>query len=516
MTDERRRELIKLLSVNYAAIAIGRSILPAFASSTTAVEPASPNLKPQLHVDGGTQTVTERIADFIINAKFENLPTNVILKAKEQIIYHFGVAFSGSFTDEAGVMRSVVQKMGQPRGATVIGAHLRLFPSDAAFANCALMRATWRDDVLWPAGIHAGLMTLPAALAFGEVQHVSGRELLLAVVLGYEVLGKLGRAANSWATALPRRPTMIYGPFGVITTAGRLLKLDQLHMANALGYAANLGMGVPEGGQMDHYYGLISRNATFATQLAAAGGEPYAKNTIEGRTGLYRSFFGEVPGTLQELVGMLGSNWEILGAAQKRFPGTSQNTVAIELFLNTLVKEQALTAEQLAKLDVFVSWPEESFERKDELTFIGPFKDWRDAYSSLPYGLALAIVDGKINADRFLNDSRLNDPIVAAVMRRIHVIFEAGHGQVRYCRLEMTTTDGRHLERDSEHSKISEGFTYAFPQTAWADWLQADGKRLLPLDRLQQLEHLIGDLENLDDVSKLMALVLPAAAHRSA
>jgi 2-methylcitrate dehydratase PrpD len=501
MTDDRRREFIKLLSVNYAAIAIGRSILPAFASSPTVAAPASPNVKPLLHVDGGTQTVTERIADFIINAKFENLPTNVILKAKEQIIYHFGVAFSGSFTDEAGVMRGVVQKMGQPRGATVIGANLRLFPSDAAFANCALMRATWRDDVLWPAGIHAGLMTLPAALAFGEVQHVSGRELLLAVVLGYEVLGKLGRAANPWATALPRRPTMIYGPFGVITTAGRVLKLDQLHMANALGYAANLGMGVPEGGQMDHYYGLISRNATFATQLAAAGGGPYSKTTIEGRTGLYQSFFGKVPGTLQELVGMLGSDWEIQGAAQKRFPGTSQNTVAIELFLNALVKEQALTADQLAKLDVFVSWPEESFERKNELTFIG---------------LALAIVDGEINADRFQNDSKLNDPIVAAVMRRIHVIFEAGHGQVRYCRLEMTTTDGRHLERDSEHSKISEGFTYAFPQTAWADWLQADGKRLLPLDRLQQLEYLIGDLENLDDVSKLMALVVPADAHRSA
>jgi len=504
----RRRTLLKLLGVNLGAVAInardgGRTWASIFHPAS-----AFSALGAQAGAAGSTKTFSEEIADFIVSAKFSDLPADVIKKAKEQIVYHFGIAFSGTFSAEAAKMRDVLRQMGQPSGGTtVIGERVRLFPLDAAFANCTLMRATWQDDVVWPAGIHAGLMTLPTALAIGEAKRIAGREMLLAIVLGYEVLGKLGRAADSWAAPLPRRPTMIYGPYGPITVAARLLKLDQQHMANALGYAANLGMGVPAG-PMEYFYGLMSRNATFAAQLAEAGGAPYGRYTIEGETGVYRSFFGAVPATLPELIASLGSDWEIRNAAQKRYPGTGQNTVATELFLK-LVKQNKLTVSQVVKIDAFASRPEDSEERRKELTLRGPFQNWTEAYSSLPYALALVLVDGEVSPERFRDGPNLNDAIVAGVMEKIHVIFEEGHGSVRYSRLAVYTTDGRKLVTDSEHSDISGNFTFPFPPSMWGAWLQADGKRLLPLTQLQQLEHLIGDLENVDDVSKLMALVAP-------
>lgn len=172
------------------------------------------------------------------------------------------------------------------------------------------------------------------------------------------------------------------------------------------------------------------------------------------------------------------------------------------MFLD-LVREQRLTPNSVTKIDVFVSFPEESEDRKEELTFRGPFSSWTDAYSSLPYALALGLVDGKVASERFRDDN-LDDPVVAKVMHKITTVFEEGHGEVRYCRL-----DARKLVRDSEHSRISENFTLAFPHSVWADWLQADGKRLLSLEQLQRLEHLINDLENVDDVSKLMAFEIP-------
>ena len=404
-------------------------------------------------------------------------------------------------------MNQVLDSMTRTHGMTVIGSRMRLLPSDAAFANCNLMRATWRDDVVWPAGIHAGLMTLPAAFAIGELKHASGQDVLLAIVLGYEVLGKLGRALDSWTVPSPRRPTMVFGAFGPITVAGHLLKLNSTKMANALGYAANLGMGVPEGGQMEHFYGLLCRNATFAAQLAELGGEPYTQNTIEGDTGLYRSFFGELPNAVEGLIAGLGSGWEILGAAQKRYPGTSQNTVATELFLQ-LVHEKQLTPTSVTQIDVFLSFPEQSEERKKELTFRGPFDSWTDAYSSLPYALALALVNGEVASERY-REGNLNDTATAETMRKITTNFEEGHGQARYCRLEVHTVDGRKLVRDSTHSEISETFTFPFPRTVWGDWLRSDGRRVLPEQQLQCLEDLIGDLENVRDISELMACVVP-------
>ena len=307
MSPVNRRTFLEVVGVNAGMLGLSSKTL--LAASPTDPQPVRPDLS-----NTKTKTMTERIADFIVEANFANIPPQVIQKAKEQVVYHFGIAFSGWSTKESQEMREVLRPYGQPRGATVIAERLRLLPSDAAFANCTLMRSTWRDDVVWPAGIHAGLMTLPTAFAIGELKRVSGREMLAAIVLGYEVLGKLGRAANSWAAPLPRRPTIIFGSFGPVTVAGRLLGLNSKSMANALGYATNLGMGVPEGGQMEHFYGLMSRNATFAAQLAELGGAPYSKSTIEGDTGLYRSFFGELPNTLNTLISNLGSGWEILGA----------------------------------------------------------------------------------------------------------------------------------------------------------------------------------------------------------
>lgn len=509
MTPVRRRTVLKLLGVNLGAVAIrGPLMLSPAAAACQPVPSAAPTgAASQTGATTSKKTVSDQIAGFIVGARFKDLPAAVIRKAKQQIVYHFGLAFSGWATAEAGKMREVLRQIGPPKGgATVIAERIRLSASDAAFANCTLMRANWRDDVVWPAGIHAGLMTLPTALALGEVKHASGQEMLLALVLGYEILGKLGTPVDSWAAPLPRRPTMIFGGYGPITVGGRLLKLDRQRMANALGYAANLGMGVPEGGQTDHFYGLISRNATFAAQLAEVGGAPYSKTTIEGATGLYRSYFGAVPVELQKLIGSLGSDWEILRAAQKRYPGTSQNTVASELFLD-LVKEQKLTPEQILKLDAFVSYAEDSVERKNELTFRGPFRNWMDAYSSLPYVFAIVLIDGKADPARFRDDGNLNDKTIAGVMQKINITFEAGHGAVRYCRLEAYTADGRKLVRDSGHSRISDNFTFPFPPSEWADWLQKDGRQLLPLEQLRRLEHLISDLENLDDVSKLMASV---------
>jgi aconitate decarboxylase len=446
-------------------------------------------------------TICQRLADFVARVRYEDLPREVVVKAKAQIVFLIARAFEGAGSPEAQQVRQVLAGCARPDGVHVIADSLRLDASDAALFNCALMRgAGGRDDVLWPAGVHAGSVTLPTALTLAEAKHASGKALIVSLVVGYEILGKLGTAADSWATRLPRRPTNVYGPFGSITAAGYLLRLDRIRLANAFGYAANLGIGIPEGGMMDNYYGLINRNGVLAARLAGAGGMPYTLDTIEGSTGLYRSFFGQVPSGLGRAMDALGKDWEVMTAEIKRYPGTGQNAPAIYLLL-LLANNERLTPQYVAAIEVVQPHATDSEPRRREVAFQGPFVRAVQAYSSLPYALAVALIDGHVALKRFPDAddmTLLNDPQVARLMKKITLRFEAGHASPRYCRLEVRLTDGRVLRRAVEQSVIK------FPREEWGPALQEFGGRLLPQAQLQKAEAMLLDLEKLTDVSELM------------
>jgi 2-methylcitrate dehydratase PrpD len=356
------------------------------------------------------------------------------------------------------------------------------------------MRTLWRDDVLFPSGIHPGIVTLPAALAIGEVKQASGRDLLTSIVLGYEVLGKLGTVAYGWGAPMPRRPTMIFGGYGPVTVAGRLLQLDRERMSNALGYAAHLGLGVPEGGQTDHFYSFFSANGVLACQLAAAGGKPYSKTTLEGELGLFKSYFGKTPVSLGSEIERMGKDWEILRAEYKRHHGTGANTVAIELLLSML-KTHRISHSRIVKVNVFLAAEREG---RKENSFRGPFVDPGAAYSSLPYALAVVMLYGKVVPAHYTSEA-IRNPALLDIVSRIEPVFEKGHKNRRYCRLEIMTDDRRKLVGTSE------GFMFPFPASMWKSWLIENGTGVLPLHKLELLSSLLADLQDLKSVSTLMS-----------
>jgi 2-methylcitrate dehydratase PrpD len=489
MTEVDRRTVLKGLGMQAGLLALGAHIRTSVAIATDATAPRA-----------AREPMSRKLARFVVESRYDDLPAAVVQKAKEQLVYHFGLAFAGRDADETIVARTVVARQAFKGGASLIGESFSLPVSDAAFFNTTLMRAVWRDDVTWPSGIHAGILTIPPALAVAETRHLSGREMLLAIVLGYEVTCKLARAADSWAAAQPRRPSMVYGGYAPITVAGRLMGLDESRLSNGYGYAANAAMGVPEGGQMQHYYGLLSRNATFAAELAEAGGAPYSPYTVEGDAGLYRSFFGEVPASLPGLVSRLGTDWEILTAAQKRFPGTGQNTVATEV-LKGLLHEEGLAPEAIARIDVTTAFADDSPERKRELASHGPFKTWVDAWSSLPYALSVVLMAGDLDPARYA--ANLENPGVLAAMELVHLHTERGHFAPRWAKVKVTLHDGRSVARDSNN------VVYPFPRDAWRQWLDRDGSRFLSQTQLTTLEQMIAGLEDVRDVSELVASVVP-------
>ncbi|MGH8187627.1 MAG: MmgE/PrpD family protein, partial [Steroidobacteraceae bacterium] len=116
-------------------------------------------------------TLSGRMAQYIDTATFEKIEPAVVQKAKEVILYHLALAIRCRRDElSAGAQAVKVARRLSPQGgsATLIGYRDRALPIDAAFANATQMRAHGLDDVVFPAGIHAGLVTIPIALALAE------------------------------------------------------------------------------------------------------------------------------------------------------------------------------------------------------------------------------------------------------------------------------------------------------------------------------------------------------------
>ncbi|HXF36943.1 MAG TPA: MmgE/PrpD family protein [Actinomycetota bacterium] len=432
----------------------------------------------------GEPPLRDRIATYVRSLALEEIPPAVRERAKAHLAYHIALGLRGSSSEEADRAAAMARDWCQGAPASsVIGGDMRLGPPEAAFVNAARIRATGLDDVLLPSGVHAGVVVVPAALALAEALARPGRELLASIVIGYDVIGKLGDTVWAWAADAPRRPTIAFGPFGPAAAAARLLGLDARRTAEAIGYAANLAMGLAEGGLPDQYYGLVARNGMLAAHLAARGGTT-APTALEGDLGFFRTFFGGIPAGLEASVGSLGHRFEIENATAKRYPGTALNIVPIELMLDA-VRRYGLSAERVRSVTVFLPAQRSNFR---EGHAPGPFPSRSRAASSVIFQLAIALLDGRIEHRRYAD---VGDPDVLDTAGKIRVELEPGHG-VTYARLELEMEDG------GRHTLEGEGIV--LPPTDWPGMLRREGRRLPEVERLIEM---IRRLEALPDAALL-------------
>ena len=434
-----------------------------------------------------------RIADYICDVRFEDLSSAVVAKCKEHLIYHVGLAFSGALTANGEQGVEIARTLSGGRGdTTIIGHGLKVPMLESAFANSMFIRALGYDDVLFPSATHAGLLTYPVAMAVGEQQHRSGKEFMLAVVTGYEVLGKLVTEQDECRA--PRRPSMPFGPFASATVAARLMQLEPAQAANAIGYAADTAMGLKAGHEQQptHVYGWIARNAITAAIVAQAGGET-SPTILEEKYGYFNTMIGEMP-NLDAVVERLGQDPEILRATQKRYPGTAMNIVPIEL-VREMIAEHRLNASNVASVALELPEWRKTFETS---TATGPYGSRTQAESSVPFQIAIMLLDGRQDNDRY---EQLDNPEILDVTRRITVRL-APHDNERYAGVVITTTDGSVLQ--------AEGEDFVFPPLDGLEWLRKDGEKFLPVEQLRRFAAMVERLENIDDVGVLLKELRPA------
>jgi 2-methylcitrate dehydratase PrpD len=140
--------------------------------------------------------LTELLSNYIVSDQAARLPQPIAERAKIHILDTIGAMISGSTLRPGKVAIDFVRSQGGPRDATVVATNLRSSPIFAALANAMTAHADETDDAHFPTVTHPGSVILPTALAVAETRHRSGRDFIVAVVLGYDIMCRINKAVD--------------------------------------------------------------------------------------------------------------------------------------------------------------------------------------------------------------------------------------------------------------------------------------------------------------------------------
>src|ERR1043166_9329606 len=229
---------------------------------------------------------TEKIARFIVETGYQDIPRAGVDKAKRTGVDWVGAALAGVTEPVSQTITAYVTKLAGPHHASVFGAGLKVSVADAAMANGSIAHALDYDDCGVKIG-HPSVLVLPAVLSLGEHLHASGQEILIAYILGLEIEGKLALHGDFKLMQARLNHQTWYGSIGAAAACAKLLRLDVAPTRMALGIAGNFACGLSANhGSMAGAMaaGNACRNGVVAALMAQEGITANPK-IIEGKNG---------------------------------------------------------------------------------------------------------------------------------------------------------------------------------------------------------------------------------------
>ena len=387
--------------------------------------------------------LTEPLSNYIVGDQAARLPAPVVERATIHILDTLGAMISGSQLKPGKVGIDFVSSQGGPPQATVVATGLRTSAIYATLANAISAHADETDDAHFPTVTHPGSVILPACLAIAELRHRSGRELIHAVVLGYDVMCRINKAFDrAWMGQRGLHAGALCAVFGATAAASRLLGADAVRVRHALALAGTQASGINTWRQdPEHidkalcFSGAPARNGVSAALMAEAGFTGTA-TVFEGEENFFKAISEE--SRPQETIKDLGSRYELLDTSIKKYPAGQPIQATLEGYFR-LVKEHRIDGRQIKK--IVVRLPD---------TQARTINDRHMPDVNCQYMLAVAMLDGKIDFQNSHDFERMRDPQVLEYKKRVEIIADAELTKifpaVRSAIVEIDTADGGHFK----------------------------------------------------------------------
>jgi 2-methylcitrate dehydratase len=369
-----------------------------------------------------SNTLAERFARFATQLQYQDLTPEAIHETKRRVIDSIGCALGAWDAEPCAIARKVASTLSAEKGATLWGTR-HAAPLDwAAFANgCMVRYFDFNDTYLSREPAHPS-DNIPAAVAVAHGCSSSGRELIAAIVIAYEVQCRLCDATSLRSIGWDH---VTYGCFSTALAAARLMKLDAERTRHAVNIAGVSSAALRQSrvGELSHWKGCAFANAArhgvYAAMLAGAGMTGPAP-IFEGEKGFCKLVSGPLP-----VAGPFGDPpvrgaFMINNTSIKCWPVEyhAQSAVDAALTLRTQIKnvadiESILIESHDAAVDIIGSEPEKWTPATRET-----------ADHSLPYIVAAAIADGRITDEQF-SRRRFTDKALLDLVRRVKVVRHA-------------------------------------------------------------------------------------------
>jgi 2-methylcitrate dehydratase PrpD len=401
---------------------------------------------------------TRKLAEFCAGVSFDRLPPEVIDKAKLCVLDFLANIYGSLELDAVAGVVSYVRSLGGPETATAVGCGFKTGIHNAAFLNGTAAEALEAQDGLRFGGNHPGVAVIPAALAMAESLGLGGRQVIEAVVAGYEAASRAAAAVHPHHTLSGFLPTGTCGAFGAAAAASRLMGHDAEGMVNSLG---NAGYLLPLS-MAEHLMGGYTSKIVQGGQAASAGltaaglagagitGAPYVFEGSELNGGFAQiTTRGEA--ALERIVDKLGEHFSMMDIYFKPYSACRHTHGAAQAAL-ALLHEECFKPQDIESVDVHTYTIASIAVGKG----VNAESSFVSAQFSLPYVVAACLVDGEMGPAQLRQD-RISDPAVLALSQKVRVEVDpelaAAYPAKTSSRVEIKLTSGRTLSRQVDIPK---------------------------------------------------------------
>ena len=375
--------------------------------------------------------VTESLARHIVATQWDDIPPQVRHQAKRSLINFFAVALAGCRSKPIVTALRCLAGFSGGGQATLIGRNERMDAPSAAFINAAGANVDDFCDTHVATVIHPTAPVAAALLGFAELQTVSGPDLLLALILGNELQGRIGLAISPSHYNRGWHITSTCGVFGAATGCGKLARLNERQMIWGLGMAATQSSGLCEclgTPAKSLSVGNAARNGMLSALLAESGFEGPLE-PLAGVQGYFHAL-AENP-DLSVITAGWGDRWEIMATSYKPYPCGFVIHPVLDCVLtwrgdNPVAAVTRVVVRGHPLLSVRADRPDIS--------------TGREAQVSVQHAVAAALAFGKVGLDQF-TDACVRDPKVLELRRTVEVMRDENFATTAAA-VEITTADG--------------------------------------------------------------------------
>jgi 2-methylcitrate dehydratase PrpD len=456
------------------------------------------------------------LARFAASLDCAQLGADVVGAVKTNIGDTLSCALAGSSAKGIAEVSDLVKEWGGAAQADVFVLGGRVPAHHAAWVNSAMCHARDYDDTHDGAILHAGVSSVPAAIAAAQLRGtLSGAELIAAVTAGLEVTCRLGTAITVDIIETGFIYSSLLGYFGATVAAGRALGLTPEEIASALGIVYSSVAGnhqvTRDASLMKRLQpGLAAQAAVVAVQLARRGIRG-PQGVFEGLDGFFRVYLhGRVSG--DAVRADLGTRFELMNLSYKPYPCCRDTHAAVDAVLE-LRAETRRTADEIDSIRVGLTGPGYQMVCVPEAVRLAP-RTVVEAQFSIPYTVATAWIEVKLEIGHF-TDGGLGRTDVLELASRVKPFVDEEIDRdwrrfVTPAKVIVRFRDGLTLERRVDYSKghprnpmTSREFAAKTVDCA------AFAARPLAADAAERLTSTVTRLESVHDIAALVGIVTP-------